>query len=219
MGAAKGPATTTAEVAELQREATRLGLALSPLELNRFRVYIDTLLLWRTRLSLTAAATGERIVRCHVLDSLALCRFVRDGMRIVDLGSGAGFPGIPLAIACGGARLSLVESRRKKANFLREVLRAARLANAEVIEDRADRLADHGGRRWDLIVSRAVWALSEYLDVSEPLLAAGGLVIAMKGPKATQEARAYHGRLIKTDVVDYELLSGARHRLLLYRKP
>ena len=212
-------ATTPAEIAELRREAAHLGLTLSDSALNSFRIYIDTLLLWRTRLSLTAAATAHEIIGAHILDSLVLCRFVRDDMRLADLGSGAGFPGIPLAIACGGAHVSLVESRRKKANFLREVLRAAKLANAEVIEDRAEQLADCGGQRWDLIVSRAVWALSQYLDVSERLLATGGLVIAMKGPKTTQEAGAYQGCLVQTEVVDYELPNGARHRLLLYRKP
>jgi len=219
MGAADLSASTPAEIAELLREAKHLGLTLSDSALNRFRVYIDTLLLWRSRLSLTAAVTAHEIVGSHILDSLALCRFIREGMRVADLGSGAGFPGIPLAIACGYAHVSLVESRRKKANFLREVLRAAELANAEVIEERAEQLADHISTPWDLIVSRAVWALSEFLTISEALLATGGLVIAMKGPKVIEEVRTYNGRLVQADVFDYGLPSGARHRLLLYFKP
>jgi 16S rRNA (guanine527-N7)-methyltransferase len=207
------------EIAQLQHAAGQFGLTLSDSALHRFRVYVDTLLLWRRRLSLTAAATAHEIARAHILDAFPVCRLVRDGMRIADLGSGAGFPGIPLAILCSGAHVSLVESRRKKANFLREVVRATELANAEVVEERAEQLAERSGRRWDLIVSRAVWTLSAYLDVSEGLLAAGGLVIAMKGPKATEEARDYHGRLVQADVVDYALPDGARHRLLLYRAP
>ncbi len=217
--AADGLAPTQLAIALLRREAAHLGLTLSPSALDRFRVYVDTLLLWRNRLSLTGATTARELVGSHILDSLVLCRFVRDGMRVADLGSGAGFPGIPLAIACDGARVSLVESRRKKANFLREVLRAAGLANAEVIEERAERLVDHYMAGCDLIVSRAVWTLSDYLQVSESLLAAGGLVIAMKGPKAEQEVRTYKGRLVQAEALEYDLPSGARHRLLVYRRP
>lgn len=219
MEAADRRAMPTAQLAELVREAAHLGFSFSDTALNRFRVYIDTLLLWRSRLSLTTAATAHEIVLSHVLDSLPVCRFVEPGMRVADLGSGAGFPGIPLAIVRQAAQVSLVESRRKKANFLREVLRAAALANAEVIEERAEQLADHVSNPWDIVVSRAVWTLSDFLDVGERLLVPGGLAVAMKGPRATKEALAYNGRLVHTDTLEYDLPTGARHRLLIYRKP
>lgn len=209
----------TAAIAELIRAAAGIGLPLSETAIARFQVYIDTLLLWRSRLSLTAAATPDEIVQAHILDSLMLCRFIEPGMHVADLGSGAGFPGIPLAIACDRARVSLVESRRKKASFLSEVARAAGLANVEVIEERAERLAEHGVQRWDVVVSRAVWALTDFLDLSEKLVVRGGLVIAMKGPKGTAEVPSYHGPLVLADVVDYQLHGGVRHRLIIYRKP
>ena len=213
-------ATPAAPIAELIRAAAALGLALSETAITRFQVYIDTLLLWRRRLSLTAAATPDEIVRAHIVDSLMLCRFIQPGMRVADLGSGAGFPGIPLAIVCDRARVSLVESRRKKASFLREVVRAAGLANVEVIEERAEHLAEHGVQRWDVVVSRAVWALPYFLDLSDHLVARGGLVIAMKGPKDTAEVPSYHhGPLVPADVVDYQLRGGVRHRLIIYRRP
>lgn len=219
MEGAERQATPAAAIAELIRAAAALGLALSETAITRFQVYIDTLLLWRSRLSLTAAATPDEIVRAHIVDSLMLCRYIHPGMRVADLGSGAGFPGIPLAIVCDRARVSLVESRRKKASFLREVVRAAGLANVEVIEERAERLADHGAEPWDVVVSRAVWALPYFLDLSEHLVARGGLVIAMKGPKDTAEAPSYHGPLVPADVVDYQLRGGVRHRLIIYRRP
>jgi 16S rRNA (guanine527-N7)-methyltransferase len=207
-----------APIAELAPESAALGVTLSDAAITRFQNYIDTLMLWRTRLALTTAATPQQVVRDHILDSLVLCRFIQPGMRVADLGSGAGFPGVPLAIACDGARFSLVESRRKKANFLREVVRSAMLANVEVIEERAERLADGVTKPWDLVVSRAVWALADFLAVSERLLVRDGLAIAMKGPKASGETLADRRSFVPTDIVEYKLTTGARHRLLVYRR-
>ena len=211
-------ADCSAAIAELAHEASALGVALSDVAITRFQDYIDTLLLWRARLSLTTAATPQDIVRDHILDSLVLCRFIRPEMRVADLGSGAGFPGIPVAIACDRAYISLVESRRKKANFLREVVRSAQLANAEIIEERAERLADNVTRPWDLVVSRAVWTVADFLAISERLLARGGLAIAMKGPKASSEWMADRKSFVQAGSDEYTLIGGARHRLLVYRR-
>lgn len=211
---AEGPATHAGPIAALVHEAVALGVSLSDSALARFQLYIDTLLLWRNRLSLTAAATPAAIVRSHIVDSLSLCRFIRPAMRVVDLGSGAGFPGIPLAIVCEDAQVSLVEARRKKANFLREIIRKLQLTNAEVIEERAEQLAE----AWDIVVSRAVWRLPSFLDVSEHLLRPGGIAIAMKGPRASAESLSYHGPLVPSDAVQYRLPDGADHRLIVYRK-
>ncbi len=212
------PALPAALAGELMRGAAALGIALPDTAISRFEVYIQTLLLWRSRLSLTAASTSEDIVRLHILDSLPLCRFVQPGMRVADLGSGAGFPGIPLAIACDRAHVSLVESRRKKANFLREAVRTCDLANAEVIEARVEHLAERGAWHWDIVVSRAVWRLRDFLVLAERLLAHGGLAIAMRGPGGAEEP-AYCGPLLQSEVVEYQLRSGAHHQLIAYRKP
>ena len=209
----------TAPLAELVRGAAALGIALTDRAISRFQVYIETLLLWRGRLSLTAASTPEEIVRSHILDSLPLGRFIEPGMRVADLGSGAGFPGIPLAIACDKAHVSLVESRRRRASFLREVVRTCGLANAEVIEERVEQLAARGAGPWDLVVSRAVWQLRDFLVLAERLLAHGGLAIAMKGPKERAAGPSYHGPLLQSQTVEYQLPSGAHHRLMVYRKP
>jgi len=207
-----------APIAELVRESAALGITLSDAAIRRFQSYIDTLLLWRTKLSLTTAATPQQMVRDHILDSLALYRFIHPGMRIADLGSGAGFPGVPLAIVCEGARFSLVEARRKKANFLREVARTAMLANVEVIEERAERLGNDVTQLWDLVVSRAVWALADFLTISERLLVPDGLAIAMKGPKASSEALLDRATFVRADIVEYRLATGAHHRLMVYRR-
>lgn len=205
-------------MAELVRESAALGVTLSDVAIARFQTYIDTLLLWRTRLSLTTAATPQKVVRDHILDSLAPCHFIQPGQRVADLGSGAGFPGIPLAIAREGANFSLVESRRKKANFLREAARSAKIANVEIIEQRAEHLADGLTKPWDLVVSRAVWTLTDFLAVSERLLAPDGMAVAMKGPKASSERHLDYGAFVLADIVEYRLISGASHRLIVYRR-
>lgn len=211
--------TPAAPVAELVRGVAALGIPLTDRAISRFQLYIETLLLWRSRLSLTTASTPEEIVRSHILDSLPLYRFIEPGMRVADLGSGAGFPGIPLAIACDRAHVSLVESRRRRASFLREVVRTCELANAEVIEERVEQLADRGAGPWDIVVSRAVWQLRDFLVLAERLLTHGGLAIAMKGRKEGAAGPSYHGRLLQSQTIEYQLRSGAHHRLLVYRKP
>lgn len=208
-----------APVAALVRGAAVLGIALSNTAISRFQLYIETLLLWRSRLSLTTASTPEEIVASHILDSLSIYRFIEPGMRVADLGSGAGFPGIPLAIACERAQVSLVESRRKKANFLREVVRSCELGNAEVVEERAEHVVDRCAGRWNVVASRAVWPLRDFLVLSEPLLTHGGLAIAMKGPSERSGQTSYLGPLLQSEIVEYQLHSGARHLLLIYRKP
>jgi 16S rRNA (guanine527-N7)-methyltransferase len=213
------PALPAALAGELLRGAAALGIALPATAISRFAVYIQTLLLWRSRLSLTTASTSEEIVRSHILDSLPLCRFIQPGMRVADLGSGAGFPGIPLAIACDRAHVSLVESRRKKANFLRAAVRTCDLANAEVIEARVEHLVERGTRHWDIVVSRAVWRLRDFLILAERLLTHGGVAIAMKGRNGGGEEPVYRGPLLQSQAVEYHLRSGAHHRLIVYRKP
>ncbi|HVO27232.1 MAG TPA: 16S rRNA (guanine(527)-N(7))-methyltransferase RsmG [Candidatus Margulisiibacteriota bacterium] len=212
-------AMPAAAVDDLIHGAAALGIALSDTAVCRFQAYVDTLLLWRTRISLTAASTAGAIVRSHILDSLPLGRFIQPGTRIADLGSGAGFPGIPLAIVCAGAQVSLVESRRKRASFLREAVRTCELANAEVIEERAEHLADRGAGPWDVVVSRAVWQLRDFLVLAERLVAPGGLAIAMRGGTRGAADPAYCGPLLESEVVEYRLPGGAHHRLIVYRKP
>jgi 16S rRNA (guanine527-N7)-methyltransferase len=205
-----------APIAALVGAARALDVCLTDAALARFQVYIDTLLLWRRRLSLTAAATASEIIKAHIADSLALCRFVVPGMRVADLGSGAGFPGVPLAIACEGARISLVEPRRRRANFLREVVRRAALENAEVIEARAEALP---AAAWDLVVSRAVWSGTEFIDISARLLVPGGRAVVMKGRRTVARAAAQRGPFEWADIIDYRLPSGIQHWLVVYRKP
>jgi 16S rRNA (guanine527-N7)-methyltransferase len=142
------------------------------------------LLAWNAAINLTAIRDTEGIAREHVLDSLTAVPLLRrHGVdELVDLGSGAGFPGLPLAAALPARRALLVESIAKKARFIETVARALELPGVEVAAARAESLAvDPRHRaRWQAVVARAVAELSELAEIALPLLRPGGLLVAWK---------------------------------------
>jgi 16S rRNA (guanine527-N7)-methyltransferase len=212
------PTRPDGALGELVRGAQSLGIQLSPEARSRFAVYLDTLLVWRTRMSLTSTPTARDIVRTHILDSLRVVQFIKAGSRVADLGSGAGFPGVPVAIVRPDVRVFLIESRRKKANFLRAVARAAGLSNVEVVEQRAEQLdPTHLGGTVDVAVSRAVWDISVFLEVVATLLRVGGSAVAMKGPKVLAQPPPRDPRFDPPDIVTYRV-DGSARGLLVYRR-
>lgn len=214
MAAAEQLSDLAAALAELASAASRIKVTVSAQHSRQFERYISTLLWWRERVSLITAATPLAIVRFHIVDALAVAPFVEPGARVADLGSGAGFPGIPLAIVRPDATFVLVESRRKKANFLREALRRADIANADVAESRAESVAGE----FDMVVSRAVWPLQHFLDVAERLLRPEGTAIAMKGPAALQQEVVGGVGFPKAEIVRYQLHGGIQRLLFVFRR-
>lgn len=150
--------------------------------------YLALLERWNRAYNLTAIRDPRAMVALHLLDSLAMHRHVRDIGTLADLGSGAGLPGIPLAIALPGLRVTLVESNGKKARFLREAVRTLGLRNARVAESRAEALAESG--TFDAITARALATLAEILAAGAHLLAPGGRLLAMKGARPDDEIAA-----------------------------
>jgi 16S rRNA (guanine527-N7)-methyltransferase len=201
----------------LARGAAGFGIDLCSAQIAAFQTYIETLLFWRARLSLTGATSESAIVHDHIIDSLSIARFIQAGQRVADLGSGAGFPGIPLAIAGPEAAIWLVESRRKRANFLREAIRQCKLDNVQVIEGRAESLPAESVGTFDIVVSRAVWTISDFLEMAKPLLRIGGQAVAMKGPRGLAESTS-HPAFSQPHVVRYELHDGIERMLLVFEK-
>jgi 16S rRNA (guanine527-N7)-methyltransferase len=166
--------------AELRTEldAGLAALALDPALAMPLLAYLALLDRWNRTYNLTAIRDPREMVGKHLLDSLAMHPYIGAG-NLADLGAGAGLPGIPLAIAKPGLRLTLVESNGKKARFLREAVRTLGLANARVAESRAEALDEPGA--YDAITARALATLPLIIALGGHLLKPGGRLLAMKG--------------------------------------
>ena len=177
---------TEAAFPELRGEldAGLAALGLDPALSAPLLAYLALLHRWNGTYNLTAIREPREMLTKHLLDSLAMHPHVADG-RLADLGTGPGLPGIPLAIAKPGLRVTLVESNGKKARFLREALRTLRLANAEVAESRIEALDRPGA--FDQLTARALATLPQIVTLGGHLLQRGGRLLAMKGTRPDDE--------------------------------
>jgi 16S rRNA (guanine527-N7)-methyltransferase len=169
------------------------GMALSAGQLAQFAAYAEDLRRWNERLNLTAISAPAEIYRRHFLDSLSLARFWGDSpASLVDIGSGAGFPGLPLAILRPSLGLTLVESVGKKAEFLRHMTMSLGLSGVRILTARAEDLGRDRGERaaHGLVTARAVAELRVLVEYGLPLLKVGGRMLAPKGAAAQAEATA-----------------------------
>ena len=195
--------------------------AVSDQALNQHILFIDELLRWNKKINLTAVTAAEDVIEKHLLDSLVLIPLLQNKRKIVDIGSGAGLPVIPLAIAMPEKQFCSVDSVRKKTNFQMHIKRMLGLKNLEIlcvrIED-AD-LQDSGWGDVDSVLVRAVGPLEVLLKVALPLLRPGGTLIAMKGPEGEDELRRveqqWQNHYEFPQVTSYQLpFSGARRSLI-----
>ena len=154
-------------------------LDLPPDAVPRLVAYLELVSKWNRVHNLTAVREPEQMVVLHVLDSLSVLSDVGDAATVLDVGSGAGLPGIPIAIAKPGARVTLLDSSHKKCAFLEQARIDLALANAKVACDRVEQWRP--AERFDIIVSRAFSDLADFVGQAHHLLAPGGRLIAMKG--------------------------------------
>lgn len=161
-----------------------LGLQLTGGAPALLSTYIDVLHEWNQRYNLTAVREPEQMVSRHLLDSLAVARFVH-GDRILDVGSGAGLPGIPLAVAFPERRFVLLDSNGKKARFLKHAVTLLGLKNVEVVQARAEGYRPAEG--FATVMARALTSLAEFLGWTAHLGAPGGRWLAMKGMRPDAE--------------------------------
>lgn len=172
--------------ARLQAGARDLGAELSAEALADFDRYAALLRSWNERMNLVSKASLAKIESRHILDSLtaALALGGAPSGRVIDVGSGAGFPGLPLRIVDPTIELTLVEATQKKARFLEAIIDALGLAGAEVVAERAERLGQDPAYRegFDVVLARAVAPLPVLAELTLPLCRRGGLVVAYKSP-------------------------------------
>ena len=164
-----------------------LGIELEPAQLDALAALAAELADWNTRVNLTAITGPGEVVDKHLLDSLAVLPLLK-GLAVADVGSGAGFPGLPLAIADPDRRFTLIESTGKKAKFIRHAAATLALPNVEVVLGRAE--SYRPARPFDAVVARALGPLAEFVRVAGHLAGRGGRLLAMKGKVPEAELAA-----------------------------
>jgi 16S rRNA (guanine527-N7)-methyltransferase len=185
------PDRSREERAAIARYAVGLGIHLSPRQAEQLQGYLDLLDTWNRKFRLVGTRDRHGLITHHITDSLAVASLAATRSRIIDIGSGAGLPGIPIGIACRDISVTLVESRRRPASFLTEVVSRLDLANVRVREERVEALlVDEAAiGRFDAVTARAWEGLERFLEVSAVLLEPAGIAIAMKGPRADAEVQ------------------------------
>jgi 16S rRNA (guanine527-N7)-methyltransferase len=182
----------------LVAEALRYGIKLTDSQLSQFERYVALLVEWNERVNLVADADPGVVVRRHVLESLALGAALRERellrpeSDVIDIGAGAGFPGLPIKIAWSSVRLTLLEATAKKTAFLEEAVAALGLAGVDVLTGRAEDLGHESSlrERFDLVLARAVAPLPVLLELTLPFARVGGRVVSPKGSRVDEETAA-----------------------------
>ncbi len=174
----------------LEEACLRLGVKIDESQISQFFKYMELLISWNEKINLTAITEKNEILLKHFADSVSLIPFtdVRN-KDVIDVGTGAGFPGIPIKIAEPSAKVTLLDSLNKRVNFLREVVSELSLADVKCIHSRAE----EGGKkpefreRFDVCVSRAVANLAVLSEYCMPFVKVGGVFVSLKGPNAGSE--------------------------------
>ncbi|PIR21288.1 MAG: 16S rRNA (guanine(527)-N(7))-methyltransferase RsmG [Deltaproteobacteria bacterium CG11_big_fil_rev_8_21_14_0_20_47_16] len=161
----------------------------------KFDQYLSLLLKWNRVHSLTAIRSPDEVVKRHFLESTSVLPYIVGASSLIDLGTGPGFPGIPLAIMRPLLPVTLLDSSQKKITFCQEVARVCALSNVHLTSERAEEYyKNNNSQKYDAVVSRATWSLEDYLPIaSHYVQPKNGRIIALKGPK-------YHAELSAADL-------------------
>ena len=174
---------------KMQEKSMFLNIHFSVEQLEQFFVYMNLLIEWNEKMNLTAIIEPEEIILKHFIDSITILKEIKDDSKIVDVGTGAGFPGIPLSIMNPTLKITLVDSLNKRLIFLQEVVDKLKLKNIEIVHARAEEFGQNKKYRekFDISTSRAVANLSTLSEYLIPLVKLGGKVISMKAAEAQDE--------------------------------
>lgn len=177
--------------------ARELNITLTDRHLDAFETCYQELTAWNQRFNLTAITDRDGVLVRHFLDSLSCFKVLpwadlAAGARVIDVGTGAGFPGVPLKIVCPGMRLTLLEATRKKVTFLEHIVRVLGLQEVEIIHGRAEELGRNLAYReqYDWALARAVVEMPSLAEYLLPLVRVGGAMLAQKGEGAAIEVHA-----------------------------
>lgn len=174
---------------KLTDKCNKIDIKLDKIQIKQFYEYMRLLLEWNKKINLTAITDENEIILKHFVDCISIQKHISGNSNIIDLGTGAGFPGIPLKILKTDIKITLVDSLNKRINFLKELIESLKLKNIQAIHSRAEELARNKEYRekFDIIVSRAVAPLNVLVEYTLPFLKISGKLIAMKGSNAQEE--------------------------------
>jgi 16S rRNA (guanine527-N7)-methyltransferase len=167
--------------------AKTLGVAVDQQQAHQFAIHVGELIKWNTKINLTTITDPVDVAVKHILDCIAPARYIPPEASLLDIGSGGGFPGIPLKIASPTVSMTLIDGSRKKISFLKHIIRTLQLQNVDACQIRAEDLVQNLAQKiqtppsFDVIISRALSSLENYVRLALPLLAEEGVVIALKG--------------------------------------
>jgi len=196
----------------IDRAARQLDTPLDPSTRDRLRTWLDLMEAWNQRTDLTAARSADELVDLGIADALVLGQHVPRDVSLVDVGTGAGAPGLPLAILRPDLAVTLVEPAVKRVAFLRTVIGTLGL-RVPVLRERGDRVAD-GGSKWGVAVSRATLEPASWLALGLRLVNEGGSIAVLL---AREEPPQVSGAILQQDETYAWPLTGASRRLCIYR--
>jgi len=209
--------------------ARKMGINLHKEQIKKFSRYLELLVQWNQKINLTSLKTPQEIIIKHFLDSISCIKVINkyidtEGISVIDVGAGAGFPGIPIKTICPSIRLSLLEVRKKKTLFLEKVTEEMNFRQVKILNGRAETFgkeADHR-EKYDIAISRAVARLNVLSEYCLPLVRVGGLFIAQKGrsymeetEKSLKTIRFLGGELIGVENIRIPFINQERHLLVI----
>jgi len=197
----------------LRKGIAELGFQYTEKQINLFLTYLEELKKWNKAYNLTAIKTDKEIIIKHFLDSLLFSKVMPpDTQSVADIGSGAGFPGIPIKIINPGLKMFLVEPVQKKALFLRHICTKLNLEDTEVIDKRIE---DTKGLKVDAAVTRALFSIKDFIDKAGIILKKNGILVLSKGPKLDEELKKIRPEQFVLKDLQLPYLNITRHLVIV----
>lgn len=182
-------------------------------QLEKFELFKQELISWNEKINLTRITSEDEIYAKHFIDSLIPCKYINENSKIIDVGTGAGFPGIPIKIYLENTDITLLDSVNKKLIYLNSVIDKLKLENIKVVHGRAEDIAKKEEYRemYDIAISRAVANMTTLVELLIPFVKIGGKIICMKGPNVLEE--------LEESKKAIEILGGKIENIVKYEIP
>lgn len=173
----------------MKEECEKNNIQISNEEIEKLYIYMKEILEWNEKVNVTAIKDEKEFIVKHFIDSLTIEKYITNGEKVLDIGTGAGFPGIPIKITKNKSHVDLVDSVNKKLNVIRDIIPKIKLEDIECIHTRAEDLAKNVKYResYDIVTSRAVANLTTLVEYMLPFVKVSGKIICMKGPNVEEE--------------------------------